>query len=52
MDTDDLPATDDVEQPERLALPALDSFRAVRDLIALCIDPRTSSAICGACMTR
>jgi hypothetical protein len=38
---DDQPADDDVEQPERLALPTLDSFKAVRDLIALCIDPRT-----------
>jgi hypothetical protein len=33
--------TDDVaEQPERLALPSLDSFRAVRDLVALAVDPK------------
>jgi hypothetical protein len=32
---DDEPATDDVaEQPERLALPSLDSFGAVNNLIA------------------
>jgi hypothetical protein len=39
---DDQPDTDDVatEQPERLALPSLDSFKAVRDLVALAIDPR------------
>jgi hypothetical protein len=39
---DDQPATDDVAEPtERLSLPTLDSFAAVRDLIALCIDPRS-----------
>jgi hypothetical protein len=38
---DDEPATDDVaEQPERLALPSLDSFGAVNNLIALAIDPK------------
>jgi len=38
---DDQPDTDDIAEPaERLALPTLDSFAAVRDLIALCIDPR------------
>lgn len=35
-DTDDT-AT---EQPARLSLPSLDSFKAVRDLVALAIDPK------------
>jgi hypothetical protein len=40
MDTPD--DTDDTatEQPARLSLPSLDSFKAVRDLVALAIDPR------------
>src|SRR5580692_4468470 len=28
------------EQSERLSLPSLDSFKAVRDLVALAIDPK------------
>jgi superfamily I DNA/RNA helicase len=37
----DLPDDDNVAPTERLALPALDSFAAVNNLIALCIDPRS-----------
>jgi hypothetical protein len=39
---DDTPDTDDMAEPtERLpVLPSLDSFKAVRDLVALAIDPR------------
>jgi hypothetical protein len=37
---DDGPGAE-AEQPERLALPSLDSFKAVRDLVALEIDPKS-----------
>jgi hypothetical protein len=39
-DFDDLSASDDVAPAERLALPSLDSFAAVNNLVALAIDPR------------
>jgi hypothetical protein len=38
---DDYPTDTTTEQPERrLSLPSLDSFKAVRDLVALAIDPK------------